>query len=773
MVVPLRRLLVPLIAVLALLTAPAAAVAGVSGTARAQNGGSNGGGSAEVSALVTGPGGRLEVQRVTARDHQQAQAVASRWRGQPGVVAADVAKRVRVTAVPPPDPSQGQQWGLNAVRAPQAWSYGDASGQVVAVVDTGVDLTHPDLASALVPGYDALSGTPGGQDLNGHGTHVAGIIAAVAGNGVGGAGVALRAKIMPVRVLDASGSGWSSDVAAGITWAVNNGATVINLSFGGTTEDTVLSQSIAYALSKGVPVVAAAGNEGDNGNPVEYPAATPGVLAVGAVDASGAHASFSNTGSYVGLVGPGVGIFSTWLGGGYAVLSGTSMAAPFVSGALAMARAADPTLSPSQLRAVLTSTAADLGTPGVDPVFGAGLVDVATATAQTYTDIRIPSRFVAVQPIRLVDTRPGTPSLVGPSAPVTAGSSLRVPGAGVLTSAGQVPADATAVVLNVTAVNPTQLTYITAYPDGVRPPDASSLNAAAGSTVPNLVTVRLGPSGAFRLRNAAGSVDLVADLAGYYVPATGNAGVGFNAVPPSRLLDTRPGFPAIAPTKGRLLGGQYLDLPVTGQAGVPADAQAVVINVTGVQASGATYVSVYPTTASSSVPNVSSLNLTAGTTHANLVTVAVGSGGQVRLRNSDAAVDLAVDVAGWYGPSGTLRLVPVPPVRLLDTRIGLGARPGPLGPGGTLDLPVAGVATVPSAATAVQLNLTGVAPTQATYLAAYPRSSTPPATSSLNLAPAETRANAATVPLGGGVVTILNSAGSVPVVADLAGWFQP
>lgn len=368
-----RRLLIAaLVAISTLaLLAPAVATAAAAST----------GPPVPVAALVRQPDGSLAVHRTAARDKAGAQALAGRLRNQAGVVAADVATRVRALQVPQADPMQPQQWGLGAVQAPRAWESGDASSQVVAVVDTGVDLSHPDLSGALVPGFDELSGSAGGQDQNGHGTHIAGIIAAVAGNGVGGAGVALRAKIMPVRVLDATGSGSSSDVAAGVIWAVDHGATVVNLSLGSPTDDAVLDQAIAYALQKRVPVVAAAGNEGQAGSPIQYPAATPGVIAVAAVDSSNTRAPFSNTGSYVALSAPGVGIVSTWLGGGYSTASGTSMAAPFVSGAAAMVRAAAPTLSADAVRNALMSTARDLGPIGTDPSYGAGLVDVAAARA--------------------------------------------------------------------------------------------------------------------------------------------------------------------------------------------------------------------------------------------------------------------------------------------------------------------------------------------------------------------------------------------------------
>lgn len=394
---PARRTALALAAAVAGLLAATAAVPAAVPAARAA-----GGPPVRVAALVQQPDGTVAVRRSTASDVAAARSLVQRLRAQSGVLAADVSQPVHTQDVPAPDPLQGQQWGLTAVRAPSAWAAGDAAGQVVAVVDSGVDLSHPDLAGALVPGYDVLAGTAGGQDQNGHGTHVAGIVAAVAGNGVGGAGVALHARVMPVRVLDASGAGSSADVAAGVVWAVDHGADVVNLSLGGPSDDAVLDRAIAYALGKGVPVVAAAGNEAESGNPVEYPAAVPGVIAVSAVDSSSQHAPFANTGDYVAVSAPGVGVPSTWLGGGYATLSGTSMATPFVAGAAAVVRAAAPGLTPAQVRAALVGSARDLGSAGPDPTYGAGLLDVAAARAAAVAGSTVTGCPVAFDPQRPV-----------------------------------------------------------------------------------------------------------------------------------------------------------------------------------------------------------------------------------------------------------------------------------------------------------------------------------------------------------------------------------
>jgi type VII secretion-associated serine protease mycosin len=279
------------------------------------------------------------------------------------------------------DTYRGQQWALDTLQAETAWSLHRATGQVVAVLDTGVDATHPDLAGRVLPGNDFVAaGGDGRTDPQGHGTHVAGIIAAVAGDHRGIAGLADGADILPVRVLDATGSGWASDAANGIVWAVDHGAGVLNLSLTGA-DDATLAAAVSYAQSRNVVVVAAAGNDRNSGDPAEYPAAYPGVAAVAATDATMASAGFSETGADVKLAAPGVAILSTYpvALGSFASMSGTSMAAPYVAAAAALVRAAAPQLNATAVLEDLYRTADDLGQPGRDDEFGAGLVDPVAA----------------------------------------------------------------------------------------------------------------------------------------------------------------------------------------------------------------------------------------------------------------------------------------------------------------------------------------------------------------------------------------------------------
>lgn len=332
----------------------------------------------EVTAIVSGADGRLHFVESRVGSPRQGQDLARRWRGQRRVVAAAVEQPVRAVAT---DPLRAQQWGLSTLSAEKVWSAGPASSQLVAVLDTGVDAAHPDLARVVVPGHDVFGDGSGSTDTHGHGTHVAGVIASVAGNGIGGAGLSQGARILPVRVLDATGWGTDADVAKGIVWAVDNGATVVNLSLGGPSVSSLLGTAIDYALQRDVVVVAASGNSGKDGDPILYPAATPGVIAVGAIGKDGTRPDFSSSGPHLAVAAPGVSILSTVPGGGYQNWTGTSMAAPFVAASAAALNHAEPSLTPAQVRSRLMDTARDLGAPGHDSSYGAGLVDPAAALA--------------------------------------------------------------------------------------------------------------------------------------------------------------------------------------------------------------------------------------------------------------------------------------------------------------------------------------------------------------------------------------------------------
>lgn len=270
------------------------------------------------------------------------------------------------------------QWNLPLIGSERGWRISTGEPRViVAVVDTGVDLDHPDLRGQLVPGRNIVNPGDPPQDDQGHGTHVAGIIAARTNNHRGVAGVTWQCRIMPVKVLDANGAGNLFDVGDGIIWATDNGAKVINLSLGNYVESRYLRDAVRYAFERDVVLVAASGNDAlpDSGFPASYPE----VLAVSALRPDRQLASYSNYGSSIDLTAPGDDIASTFPNNQYAALSGTSMASPHVAGVAALVRSVNPTLSNREVMALLIRTSRDLGRPGWDPLYGHGQVDVAAA----------------------------------------------------------------------------------------------------------------------------------------------------------------------------------------------------------------------------------------------------------------------------------------------------------------------------------------------------------------------------------------------------------
>ena len=301
---------------------------------------------------------------------------------EPSVQSVELNFRRRASAVPnDPAYAYGDQAYLNTVRLPQAWDLTKGSlSQVIAVVDTGVNVNHEDLVGRTVAGYNVLSPGATPMDDYGHGTMVAGIAAANTNNGKGIAGAAWTAKVMPVKVLDSQGMGYDADIAAGITWAADHGAKIINLSLGGPGEAPALHDAITYATGLGALVVGAAGNDGNN--ITEYPAAYPEVLSVGAIDGSGNLTDFSTYGDWLDVAAPGWGIVSTGYDAdnlSYYIGDGTSFAAPIVSGVAALIRTRYPTYTPADVISRIESTARDAGPRGLDPYYGHGVVDAYAA----------------------------------------------------------------------------------------------------------------------------------------------------------------------------------------------------------------------------------------------------------------------------------------------------------------------------------------------------------------------------------------------------------
>ncbi len=270
------------------------------------------------------------------------------------------------------------QWNLPIINTEAGWEFTRGKEDVViAVIDTGVDIEHPEFAGKIVDGYNVIDPTLPPMDDDGHGTHVAGVIAANTNNQEGIAGITWFNKVMPIKVLDQSGAGTMFDVAEGILWAVDHGAKVINMSLGNYAESQYLHDAIQYAHSKDVVIVAATGN--DNTNELGYPAAYKEVIGVSAVDNRLERAEFSNYGDYVDVVAPGVNIASTYPNNQYAALSGTSMASPHVAALAGLIRAYRPELSNDEVIKIIINTATDLGDKGKDIWFGAGQINMAKA----------------------------------------------------------------------------------------------------------------------------------------------------------------------------------------------------------------------------------------------------------------------------------------------------------------------------------------------------------------------------------------------------------
>ncbi|OGS55370.1 MAG: hypothetical protein A3K60_07310 [Euryarchaeota archaeon RBG_19FT_COMBO_56_21] len=348
---------------------------------------------------------------VTLEGGPAVQEAAAMLAAMPGVVSLSSEHKVRLSFTPN-DPSMSLQWGLDTVNAYEAWDITLGSHDVVvAVLDTGIDWNHPDIAANIwsdtsgYHGYNFVDDNwiPMDDNVNSfdddgswqsgtytyHGTHVAGIIGAVTNNAHGIAGIA-QARLMAVKVMNDSGEGTDSMVASGIRWAVDpngdgdtsDGADVITMSLGVDGASTILSNAVNFASSRGVVMVAASGNSGTSY--VSYPAAYPSVIAVGAVDSSMNRASFSNFGNDLDIMAPGVQVYSTQGGGDrYQSLSGTSTAAPFVSGVAALMLTENPALTPLQIGQILNSTAIDRGPrTGFDTTYGWGIVNAFAAVEE-------------------------------------------------------------------------------------------------------------------------------------------------------------------------------------------------------------------------------------------------------------------------------------------------------------------------------------------------------------------------------------------------------
>jgi len=305
------------------------------------------------------------------------------------VVEALVRGGIAAKKPAPTQPSEVLPWGVDRIDADLVQGTTTGDPIKVAIVDTGIDVKHPDLKDNLKGGVSTIGYTTSYNDDNGHGTHVAGIVAAL-NNDIGVVGVAPEANLYAVKVLDRRGSGYLSDVIEGLDWAVANGMQVVNMSLGTSAYNKSFEDAVKKVNAAGITQVAAAGNSGPGDNTVTYPAKFTEVIAVSATDKFDTIASWSSRGPQIDLAAPGVSIYSTYKGSTYKTLSGTSMAAPHVTGAAALVLTqtakCDTDLSgscsPAEVQQRLEATAEDLGIVGRDGLYGSGLVDAEAAVIE-------------------------------------------------------------------------------------------------------------------------------------------------------------------------------------------------------------------------------------------------------------------------------------------------------------------------------------------------------------------------------------------------------
>jgi subtilisin family serine protease len=327
--------------------------------------------------------GRSELRIVDLPPGLERQMV-ERLRRHPHIKFAEVDEIVQPELVSN-DPYLGSQWHLPKIGANAAWDQATGSGITIAILDTGVDGTHPDLTARMVPGWNVYDNNANTADVYGHGTKVAGAAAAAFNNSMGVAGVAGSARIMPIRISSLTGGASFSAMAAGLTWAADNGARVANISYR-SAGSAAVNSAASYMKSKGGLVVTSAGNNGVD----EGFAQTTAMIPVSATGGSDLKSSWSSWGAYVVLAAPGEGIYTTTNGGGYGSVSGTSFSSPITAGVAALVMSANPKLSAGEVEKHLFSTALDLGAAGRDSYYGHGRVNAAGAVQAALTTVSVP-----------------------------------------------------------------------------------------------------------------------------------------------------------------------------------------------------------------------------------------------------------------------------------------------------------------------------------------------------------------------------------------------
>jgi hypothetical protein len=532
-------------------------------------------------------------------------------------------------------------------------------------------------------------------------------------------------------------------LGGGLVWVVGNNQTMYGLD--PSTGNTVAKFGLPESKRFVTPTVAGGELLVGTGTTVEAfdqgPPAPPGAPAIGQATAGDAQATVSFT--------------PPASDGGLPITSYTATATDLTSAARG-GQTASGTASPLAVTGLTNGdsysfTVTATNAKGTSPPSAASNVVVPTTAP-----------YHPLTPARITDTRassglPNAGKTLGP------GTTLTVQ----VTGAGGVPMSGVgAAVLNVTATNPTQQSYLTIWPEGATRPTASNLNFGPNQTVPNLAEVGVGTGGQVGVFNPAGNVDVVVDVEGYVGPSSPGTGL-YNPLSPARIADTRT-------THNTLGSGKTLNVQVTGQGGVPASgAGTAVFNVTAINPTTQSFLTVWPT--GQTRPFSSNLNFVAGQTVPNRVIAPTGNGGQVSIFNAAGNVDVAVDVGGYFtdnsNASATGRqFTPTTPVRIKDTRI---SHDG-LGQNASLTIPVAGVGGVPpTGVTAAVMNVTVTNTTNSSFLTVWPTGVTQPTASDLNWVAGETVPNLVVGTLGSdGAVQVFNAAGSTDVVVDVSGWYS-